>query len=161
MVNKYSLDDIDKQIIDLVQRDPMMTHTKIAKKVNRSQPTIGLRIKKLQEVGVLEYQVGTSLKRANKQLARVDIQTKSPEKIEKMIETCPHMIHGYRLTGEKNISVVLMGSSIRELYNIIEVHFRNNPDVSSLNTGFITKFVNDLILPIDVKTGCECDPHLQ
>jgi DNA-binding Lrp family transcriptional regulator len=157
LANKFSLDDIDKKIMGLLQEDPMKTHTEIAKKINRSQPTVGLRIKKLQEAGILDYQAGTSLKRARKQLARVDIETKYPNKVEQLIESCPYMIHGYRLTGKNNITVVLMGESIKELYRVIEYHFRNNPDVHSITTGFITKFVNDLVLPIDVnRNDCKC-----
>lgn len=157
LASKSQLDEIDRKIIGLLQEDPMKTHTEIAKKIDRSQPTVGLRIKKLQEAGVLDYQAGTSLKRARKQLARVDVETKHPDKIEQLIESCPYMIHGYRLTGKNNITVILMGSSIKELYRVIEFHFRNNPDVHSITTGFITKFVNDLVLPIDVhKNGCKC-----
>jgi len=157
LTTKYSLDEIDKKIMGLLQQDPMKTHTEIAKKINRSQPTVGLRIRKLQEAGILDYQAGTSLKRAKKQLARVDLQTNNPQKIEELIESCPYMIHGYRLTGKHNITVVLMGESIKELYRVIELHFRANQDVKSMEIQFITKFVNDLVLPIDVKkNGCEC-----
>ena len=47
---KLKLDDVDRQIITLVQEDPHITHTQIAEKINRSQPTVGMRIKKLEKV---------------------------------------------------------------------------------------------------------------
>ncbi|TFF95877.1 MAG: Lrp/AsnC family transcriptional regulator [Promethearchaeota archaeon] len=157
LTNKSSLDKIDRQILSLLQKNPLTTHTEIATKIDRSQPTVGLRIKKLQESGILDYQAGTSLRKAHKQLARVDIETKNPEKIEKLIEQCPYMIHGYRTTGRNNLTVVLMGKSIKELYRVIEFHFRNDPDIHNITTGFITKFVNDFVLPFDVnKINCEC-----
>ena len=53
---KIGIDDIDCKIMDLIQRNPNLTHTQIAKHVNRSQPTIGMRIKKLEKLGVLKYQ---------------------------------------------------------------------------------------------------------
>ncbi|MFX1386092.1 MAG: AsnC family transcriptional regulator, partial [Promethearchaeota archaeon] len=39
------MDDIDKRIVQFIQNDPTSTHTQIAKKINRSQPTVGMRIK--------------------------------------------------------------------------------------------------------------------
>ena len=43
----FKIDEVDKSIIELIQKEPTLTHTEIAKKVNRSQPTIGTRIRKL------------------------------------------------------------------------------------------------------------------
>ncbi|MFW9972710.1 MAG: Lrp/AsnC family transcriptional regulator, partial [Candidatus Odinarchaeota archaeon] len=72
MINNSSvLDDIDKRIVTYIQNDPTITHTQIAKKVNRSQPTIGMRIKKLEESGVLKFQAGLNLKNLNHYFAKV------------------------------------------------------------------------------------------
>jgi DNA-binding Lrp family transcriptional regulator len=48
--DKLKLDDIDRKIITLVQGDPNLTHTQIAEQINRSQPTVGMRIKKLEKI---------------------------------------------------------------------------------------------------------------
>ena len=45
-ISSYELDQIDKQIIQILNEDPNLTHTKIAEKVHRSQPTVGNRIKR-------------------------------------------------------------------------------------------------------------------
>ncbi|MHA1618079.1 MAG: Lrp/AsnC family transcriptional regulator, partial [Promethearchaeota archaeon] len=52
------LDDIDKSIIKILQDDPNITHSQIAKELSRSQPAIGARIKKLTEKGILATQIG-------------------------------------------------------------------------------------------------------
>lgn len=154
---KAALDEVDKKIIELVQRDPHITHTTIAKEVKRSQPTVGLRIKKLEESGLLQFQAGTNVSRANKQLAKIEIQTNKPAEIEKIIRECPFIIHGYRLTGKFNFNIILMGSNIRELNEVINYHFRKNPNINSIREHFITKFINDLILPIDLRQHkCNC-----
>ncbi|KKK40589.1 MAG: putative HTH-type transcriptional regulator, partial [Candidatus Lokiarchaeum sp. GC14_75] len=59
---KLKLDDIDRQIISLVQENPSLTHTEIATRVQRSQPTIGMRIKKLEKSGILQFQPGINFK---------------------------------------------------------------------------------------------------
>ncbi|MGV9172788.1 MAG: Lrp/AsnC family transcriptional regulator [Promethearchaeia archaeon] len=154
---KAALDEVDKKIIELVQGDPHMTHTKIAKKVKRSQPTVGLRIKKLEESGFLQLQAGTNLSRSNMQLAKIEIQTNDPEEIEKIIRECPLIIHGYRLTGKFNFNIILIGSNIRELNEVINHHFRKNPSVYSIREHIITEFINDLVLPIDLRQHqCDC-----
>ncbi|KKK46377.1 hypothetical protein LCGC14_0576430 [marine sediment metagenome] len=48
------MDDIDKKIITLIQEDPDMTHSKIAKVIKKSQPTVGIRIKKLRDFRFLK-----------------------------------------------------------------------------------------------------------
>ena len=61
----FDIDEIDRNIIQLIQKEPTLTHTEIAKQVNRSQPTIGMRIRKLEELGILtirdEPQLGMGL----------------------------------------------------------------------------------------------------
>ena len=71
----FKIDEIDKSIIEIIQKDPMLTHTEIAKKVNRSQPTIGMRIRKLEKSGVLKFTAGINVKTMDLLLARVDIQS--------------------------------------------------------------------------------------
>ena len=88
--NNFSLDEIDKQIVEIVQKEPTLTHTKIAKKVHRSQPTIGHRIKKLEDSGVLQYQAGLNLKKLDFYFARVVIQTKDSFSLIQAIKECPH-----------------------------------------------------------------------
>ncbi len=88
---KMGIDDIDCQIMDLVQKKPNLTHAQIAEHVNRSQPTIGMRIKKLENLGVLKYQAGITLKNRDLCFARVDIQTNNPQESFEMVKKCPLM----------------------------------------------------------------------
>ncbi|MBY9021937.1 MAG: winged helix-turn-helix transcriptional regulator, partial [Candidatus Lokiarchaeota archaeon] len=37
----FNIDAIDRSIIEIIQKEPALTHTEIAKRVDRSQPTIG------------------------------------------------------------------------------------------------------------------------
>ena len=49
------MDDNDKKkIIRLIQEDPSMDHSKIAEVTKKSQPTVGIRIKKLRDSGFLK-----------------------------------------------------------------------------------------------------------
>jgi len=150
------MDAIDRRIIQLVQEEPNLTHTEIAKKVNRSQPTVGMRIRKLEESGVLQFQAGINMKMAGLSFARVEVQTLNPQKIIKLVQGCPYMLNAFRLSGDTNISILIAGNKLSTLDKIVNYHFRNNPAVSSVSMDIITEIVNDFVLPIDLSFVC-CD----
>ena len=155
--SEMNIDKIDKKIISLLQKDPSITHTEIAKEVNRSQPTIGLRIKKLEKAGIMNFQAGLNLKVADVLIARVDLQTNNPEKILKQVKDCPYIINAFQLSGNYNISLLLANSTLKHLDIIINEHFRNDPEVLKVHTEIITNIVNDFVLPINIQSKkCKC-----
>lgn len=146
---KLKLDDIDRQIITLVQEDPNLTHTQIAERINRSQPTVGMRIKKLEKSGILQFQPGINFKKVDLFLATVEINSSNPEEIMEMASCCPFMLNAFRLSGEHNICILLASSKLDKLDAIVNYHFRKNPEVSSVSMEIVTDIAKDFILPID------------
>ena len=146
---RLKLDDIDRQIISIVQEDPNITHTDIAEKINRSQPTVGMRIKKLEKSGILVFQPGINFKKVNLFLATVEVKTKNPDELMEMAKCCPFMLNAFRLSGEHNITILLASSKLEKLDNIINYHFRRNPDIGSVSMEIVTDIAKDFILPID------------
>ncbi|MHA1294880.1 MAG: Lrp/AsnC family transcriptional regulator [Promethearchaeota archaeon] len=157
---KLKLDDIDRQIITLVQENPSLTHTQIAEKINRSQPTVGMRIKKLEKAGILQFQPGINFKKVDLFLATVELKTNSPEEIMEMAKYCPFMLNAFRLSGEHNICILLASSKLSKLDNIVNFHFRNNPDVLGVSMEIVTDIAKDFILPIDFDSEIN-DPSLE
>jgi len=158
--DKLKLDDVDKQIISLVQEDPNLTHTEIASKINRSQPTVGMRIKKLEKNGILQFQPGINFKRVDLHLATVELNTRNPEEIMDMAKFCPFMLNAFRLSGEHNVCILLASSKLQKLDNIINYHFRNNPQITSISMEIVLDIAKDFILPIDFDSE-EHDPTLE
>jgi len=146
---KLKLDDIDRQIITLVQEDPNLTHTQIAERINRSQPTVGMRIKKLEKSGILQFQPGINFKKVDLFLATVEINSSNPEEIMEMARCCPFMLNAFRLSGEHNICILLASSKLDKLDAIVNYHFRKNPEISSVSLEVVTDIAKDFILPID------------
>ena len=146
---KLKLDNIDRQIITLVQENPNLTHTQIAENINRSQPTVGMRIKKLEKEGVLQFQPGINFKKVDLFLATVEVNTRKPVEIIEMAKYCPFVLNAFRLSGEHNICILLASSKLDKLDNIVNYHFRNNSDIQSCSMEVVTEISKDLILPID------------
>ena len=158
MINETSiLDDIDKRIVTFIQNDPSITYTQIAKKVNRSQPTVGMRIKKLEESGILKFQAGLNLKNADCYFAKVNIQTSDPEGIVDVIKSCPYIIHGYRISGSSNFVVIIVYSVLKDLDKIVNYHFRSNPNVKKVKIDIISEIINEFVIPVDFEVrSCSC-----
>jgi DNA-binding Lrp family transcriptional regulator len=162
---KMGIDQIDCRIMDLIQKAPNLTHTEIATHVNRSQPTVGMRIKKLENIGVLKYQAGINIKVADLCFARAEIQTKNPRSVIEMVKVCPFMLNGFRLSGNSNVSILMVGLSFRDIDHIVNRHFRNDPNVINVHIDIIADVVNDMVLPIDLNldfgelqiSNCCCD----
>lgn len=160
--NEVSIDNIDKKIMSLLQRDPSITHTEIAKEVNRSQPTIGLRIKKLKKAGIMNFQAGLNLKVADVLIARVDLQTTNPEKVLNEIKECPYVINGFKLSGTYNLSLLIANSTLKHIDIIINEHLRNDPDVQKIHMEIVTNIINDFVLPININSKkCKCDEKFE
>jgi len=147
---KIGIDDIDCQIMGLIQKEPGLTHTQIAEYVNRSQPTIGMRIRKLEKIGVLKYQAGINIKVADLSFARVEIQTKNPREMFKVVKNCPFLLNAFRISGDTNISILATGFNLKVIDEVVNGHFRNNPDIISCQIDVIADVANDFVLPIEL-----------
>jgi DNA-binding Lrp family transcriptional regulator len=158
--DKLKLDDIDRQIISLVQENPALTHTEIATRINRSQPTVGMRIKKLEKSGILQFQPGINFKKVDLHLATVELKTKNPEDILAMARHCPFMLNAFRLSGDHNICILLASSKLQKLDNIVNYHFRNNPEIQNTSMEVVIEIAKDFILPIDFDSE-DHDPTIE
>ena len=149
---KLKLDDIDRRIITLVQDDPNLTHTEIAHQINRSQPTVGMRIKKLEKEGILQFQPGINFRKVELYLASVELNTKRPNDILEMAKFCPFMLNAFRLSGAHNIMIFLASSKLDKLDNIVNYHFRSDPGVTSVSMNMVTEIAKDFIMPVDFES---------
>jgi len=73
MNSNIRLDEKDRQIITLFQKNPEISQSEIAEIIGLSQPSVGMRIKKLKDRGILSHIVGMNFKKVNLFLAKVEI----------------------------------------------------------------------------------------
>ena len=158
----FSLDKIDEKIVELIQKDPNIPHTQIAKKIHRSQPTVGNRIKRLEESGVLQYQAGLNLKKLDYYFGRVEVETTNPSSLIQIVKGCPHMVYAIRLSGLNNFEVIVTSKRLKQLDEIINIHFRNNPEIINVSMEIIVDIFYDFIFPFEIKNvECKCDKILR
>lgn len=152
VTEQFGIDDLDRQIIELLQDDPDMTHSAIAKKIGRSQPAVGARIHRLEEKGILSAQYGINFRIINElHLIKVELSTSNPNRVFEMSRYCPFIINCMRLSGENNLLALLVADDLKKIDMIIDYQFRNKEFVENVEMEIITDIQKDFILPVDLK----------
>ena len=130
------IDDIDKRIIEILQKNPSITHSQIAKNLARSQPAIGARIKKLSEKGILATQIGVDFSKdlvsSSLNLVKIEMSITNPKVVFDMVNFCPYIINALKLSGDYNIMIFMACSSLKRLDIILDKHFRNKDYVRKI-----------------------------
>ncbi|GAB4312280.1 MAG: winged helix-turn-helix transcriptional regulator [Promethearchaeota archaeon] len=145
------LDQIDVKIIKLLAEDPNLSHSEIARRVCRSQPAVGSRIKKLRRKGLLHKTFGADFQKIDMVLVKVDFNCSTPEDVIRMVSKCPQVVSALRLSGERNFSLLITGDSLRHVDEIIDKHLRSREDVQDLSMEVITGALTSLVLPVRVE----------
>ena len=154
---KIGIDQIDCKIMDLIQKAPNLTHTEIANHVNRSQPTVGMRIRKLEEAGILNFHAGINLKDVDLYLATVWISTNNPEKIMALVDDCPSLFNAFRITGDFNMIIMVASFNVKDIDKIVNKHFRNDKEITAIRMELVTEAKEGYILPLNILyEECNC-----
>lgn len=133
-----SIDEIDREIIEILKRNSRTSYTLIAKKLGLSEAAVRKRINKLIKRGIIrrftiEYTLRNEIKAAVlvKTLPQVPVF-----KISKEIASLHGVDHVYEITGEHDILAIIRADNVLALDSIIN-SIRNIDGVASTNTMII------------------------
>ena len=146
---KLKIDEVDKQIIQLLQNNPDMTHSEISEKVHKSQPAVGARIIKLRRKNLLNTQIGVNFKKVDIKLAKVTMLVKNVGDILSKMEKCPFVLHAFKISGTTNLLVFIAAPDIKTIDLMVDLCWRKHPDIMTINVSYIISSVKDLILPVN------------
>jgi DNA-binding Lrp family transcriptional regulator len=135
-------------IIALFESDPGIAQAEIAQQVGLSQPTVGARILKLRQSGVITSTVGMDLKKIGLNRAKVDLTTQDSNNIINHFIKCPYFMNGMIVSGQKNLLLFFAAEDIGTLEAVVDKHLRSNPAVSNVDLGIIISSVKDVIKPV-------------
>ncbi|MFW9771673.1 MAG: Lrp/AsnC family transcriptional regulator [Candidatus Heimdallarchaeota archaeon] len=143
------IDDDDYKIIEMIEKNPDITHSQIAVEVEKSQPAIGARIIKLERKNLLTKQVGFNIKKVDIKVAIVFISTKDVETIVEKIKNCPFINHAFKISGEFNLLCFVSASDLQTIERLVDICFRKDPNVINVKTNILIESVHDFVVPID------------
>ena len=143
------IDDDDYKIIEMMEKDPSVTHSEIAREIEKSQPAVGARIIKLERKHLLTKQVGFNVKKVDIKVAIVFVSTKDVETVVRKIEKCPFINHAFKISGEFNLLCFVAASDLQTIEKLVDLCFRKDPNVINVKTNILIDSVHDFVIPID------------
>ena len=143
------IDDDDYKIIEMLEKNPSVTHSEIAHEIEKSQPAVGARIIKLERKHLLTRQIGFNLKKVDIKTAVVFIATKDVETIVRKIENCPFINHAFKISGEFNLLCFISASDLQTIEKLVDLCFRKDKNVINVKTNIVIDSVRDFVIPID------------
>lgn len=107
------IDEVDKKIIDVLQRDPNATHSDIAEAVDRTQPTVGSRLDKLKKRGYLQKKYGINIKKSDLYLFIVRVRTKRVQRVIDIATRSLGIINIVRVLGDYNLFLLYCAETMK------------------------------------------------
>ena len=160
---KLGLDDRDNTILSLLQKDPDMSQDEIAKKIRLSQPSVGARIRKLQQKGILHNINGVNFRVVDLFLAKIDISATDTTAIIKEFRDCPFFVNALILSGRHNLCLFFTSTDLKRLEGIINHHLRGNKMVKDIEMNIVISTSKDFVLPLNVDydntNQLNCEQH--
>ncbi len=144
------LDTLDLKILALLEKDPHLTHSEIARRVDRSQPAVGTRIHKLEEKGFLHQLFGVDTGKVPVSLAMIRCSSKDPSKMAMIARTCPFIIHYFKTSGQQNVCLLMAAPEIQKIDEVVDTLFRNKNGISNLELDLVTDLVKPGALPVSL-----------
>ena len=157
------IDDDDKKIIEMIEKDPSITHSEIAREIEKSQPAVGARIIKLERKHLLTEQVGFNIKEVDIKTVIVFVSTKDVDEIIKKIEDCPFINHAFKISGDYNILCFIAATDLQTIDKLVDLCFRRDPNVINVKTNILIESIHNFVVPIDFQIeqfdGKTCSPE--
>jgi len=136
------LDDLDRQLIDLLARDARVSNRKIATELGVTEGTVRGRIKRLQQDRLISFTAITGLQMARKsQLAFIRVQAEveqTREVARKIAEMEP--INAVLITmGSFNILAMTLFDELEDLVEVASDQILSIPGVHHVETSIAVK----------------------
>ena len=151
------MDDVDKQILDLLQKDASLTIKQIAQRVHLSTAPCWKRIQRLEQSGVIKARV--ALLDPRKVNADITVfvaiktdnhSTKWIEKFASAVSELPEALEIYRMSGEVDYLLKVAVSSI-DAYDQFYKELISRVELSNVTSSFAMERIKyTTALPVSV-----------
>jgi Lrp/AsnC family leucine-responsive transcriptional regulator len=153
----YSMDPIDYQILDLLQRDARTTQVQIAEEVGLSQPSVADRIRKLDASGVvLSYVARLDPRRMGNDIrAFVGVRISHPrhhDAFTRRIQQIPDVLECHRVAGLDSYLLKVVSKNTETLDDLISGALRRIPGVTRTTTTIVLATVKETtVVPLQAE----------
>ncbi len=139
-----TLDDLDKKILAIVQRDGRITNADLAQQIHLSPPAAHARLKRLQERGIIrgfvalldQERLGYDLMA----LIHVTLAQHQRERVQEFraaIQTMPQVLECFHVTGEYDYLLKVVVRNRQELEQFLVETLTPAPGVGRIHTNIV------------------------
>jgi len=117
------IDEVDKQIISILQKDGRASLSEIGKKVRLSHVSVRKRLKNLRE-SIVNISAGLNGEQLGLRVAIVNAEVERPERLRELLDIfskCPRIVFLTTTTGAYNLMTIMIAEDVDTLHAIIEV----------------------------------------
>ncbi|HID43440.1 MAG TPA: winged helix-turn-helix transcriptional regulator, partial [Archaeoglobaceae archaeon] len=137
-------------ILEILAKNPEVSQNEIAKEVGLSQPSVGARIKKLIELGIINHTYGINIKSPGLYILKVDVKCRQPRELLSLFDGCPFFLNGFIVAGNRNLTLMFICEELTTLEAIVDQHIRPNPDVHDIDVGIVVRAERDTVVPMRI-----------
>jgi len=160
-IKHVEIDEIDREILDLLQQDGKITINKIAEKVSeklgldkpKSATAIRARVQKLEETLIKKYVALIDCRQLGyREMVMASLRVNSQQTIEQIkteIENMDKIKYGYVVTGEYPLFIMAKCLDHEDSMKLIE-QLRNLPGVEEVKTQIVLDRIKEdttIIIP--------------
>jgi DNA-binding Lrp family transcriptional regulator len=143
-----SLDDFDRRLLTLVQRDARQTAGKLGAEIGLSASAVQKRLKRLRSAGLLWREVALlseeALRGSTMFAVRVVLASGTAarsERVERMFGKSPEVTQCYHVTGDFDYLLLVHTADMADFTAFVERRLKGNPDVARYETHVVMKSV--------------------
>jgi len=120
------IDNINKQILFLLQKDARITYKEIAAELKRSETTIRDRIKAMERVGIIQGYTALIDKTALglnffAMIFANPVSSSDLDSITHKVKNVKNVLRVYQISGNKRLAIFMVAPSYKELKEIIRL----------------------------------------
>lgn len=137
----HRLDERDRAILDLVQRDNRLTSDAIGERVGLGATAVQRRLKRLRDVGVIEADVAIvspkAVGRGLMMMVKVSLERERADIIDRFkrsLRATPEAMNGYSVTGEADFVLVVSATDMEDYEAFTRRFFCGNHDIKNFKT---------------------------
>jgi len=150
------LDDLDRRILKVLQRDNQISMSNLAEEVSSTTPTCVRRVKRLRKQGAILADVSVINPRLAgsrmTMIVQVEVERERPDLIEgfkRLILSCDEVSESYYVTGDVDFVLIVQVRDMEHYEKFIDKVFYSSKNVKQFKT-FITirrvKYTTEILI---------------
>jgi len=150
------MDKIDRQLLNLMQKDNRLSAGILAEKVGSSRSSVQRRLKRLREIGAIEADISVLSPKiaSNKVLAVVDVKLSSVRRdlldaFRQSMLALDEVQQCYFISGQVDFILLVSADSLQDYDALAKKYFADNPNVYRYHSNIVSERVKvGLQLPL-------------